>query len=123
MIKIKILCIDDNEEITQLMNKVLVAKGYEFSSTTSGREGLNLIRENNADLIFLDLAMPDFSGVDVIDGLIKDGTIHNYNIIIFTASSFTDTEIAKLIQKGAKKCVRKPVRLDNLLSVIKEFEK
>jgi len=122
VIEIKILLIDDNEDIVQLMNTVLVNAGHEFSYSTSGRKGLNLIRENNADLIFLDLAMPDFSGVDVIDELVKDGTIHNYNIILFTASSFTDTEIVKLIQKGAKKCVRKPVRLDTLLSTIKEFE-
>lgn len=123
MIKIKILCIDDNVEITQLMNKVLVSKGYEFSYTNSGKEGLNLIRENNADLIFLDLAMPDFSGLDILNELVKDGTIKDHNIILFTASSFTDAEIDKLIQKGAKKCLKKPVRVDTLLSTIKEFEK
>lgn len=104
------------------MNKVLTAKGHEFTYCNSGREGLKLIRENNSDLIFLDLAMPDFSGLDIINDLAKDGTIKDRNILLFTASSFTDDEIDALIKKGAKKCVKKPVRLETLLSVIKEFE-
>lgn len=119
----KVLCIDDTEEITTLVDTVLTAKGHEVSICNDGREGLRLIREDNADVILLDLAMPDYSGQDVMDELIKDGTINNYNIIIFTASSMTDSQVDGYIKKGAKFVIRKPVKMDKLLSSIERFNK
>jgi len=119
----KVLCIDDTEEITTLVDTVLTAKGHELSVCDNGREGLRLIREDNADVILLDLAMPEFSGQDVIDELHKDGTINNYNIIIFTASSMNDSQINELVKKGAKLVIRKPVRMKELVSAIERFNK
>ena len=53
----------------------------------NGREGLERIRNDKFDLILLDLAIPDFSGWDVIKSLKQDGFIKSKNIVIFTASS------------------------------------
>jgi len=119
----KVLCIDDTKEITTLVDTVLTAKGHEVSICNGGREGLRLIREDNADVILLDLAMPDFSGQDVMDELIKDGTINNYNIVIFTASSMTDSQVDEYVKKGAKFVIRKPVKMNKLLSAIERFNK
>ena len=53
----------------------------------NGREGLERIRNDKFDLVLLDLAIPDFSGRDVIKSLHQDGFIKSKNIVIFTASS------------------------------------
>ena len=53
----------------------------------NGREGLERIRNDKFDLVLLDLAIPDFSGWDVIKSLHQDGFIKSKNIVIFTASS------------------------------------
>jgi len=58
---LKILAIDDNTDITDLLERVLKAKGYEFSFRSGGEEGLLAIQSNDYDLILLDLAMLEFS--------------------------------------------------------------
>ena len=114
----KILLIDDNETITEMMSKYLTAKGHQCSVANDGRTGLTLITEKKFDVILLDLAMPDFTGVDVIEHLQKNGKIKENKIILFTASSVTDAEIDALIKKGAHSCLKKPVKLAVLLQVI-----
>lgn len=114
----KILLIDDNETITEMMAKYLTAKGHQCSVANDGRTGLALITEKKADVVLLDLAMPEFTGVDVIENLHKSGKIKDHKIILFTASSITDGEIESLIKKGAHSCLKKPVKLATLLQVI-----
>ncbi|WP_166391370.1 response regulator [Candidatus Nitrosotalea sp. TS] len=62
----RILGVDDNTDITKLLNTILSSEGHEFSSVDNGREGLKRMREQSYDLIFLDLSMPGFSGLDVV---------------------------------------------------------
>ncbi|SMH70760.1 response regulator [Candidatus Nitrosotalea okcheonensis] len=114
----KILLIDDNESITEMMSKYLRGKGHECIVTNDGRNGLTLIEQEKFDVILLDLAMPEFTGVDVIDHLYKNGEIGKHKIILFTASSITDEEIQKLIKKGAHSCLKKPVKLEVLLKTM-----
>ena len=114
----KVLLIDDNETITEMMSKYLSAKGHQCSVANDGRTGLTLITEKKFDVVLLDLAMPEFTGVDVVENLQKSGKIKENKIILFTASSITDAEIDVLIQKGAHSCLKKPVKLAVLLQVI-----
>ncbi|MDF2422448.1 MAG: response regulator [Nitrosopumilus sp.] len=119
----KILGIDDNFAINELLDNVLNASGHEFSYVNNGKEGLKLIQENNYDIVLLDLSMPEFTGVEVIDSLNNGGIINKQKIIIFTASSFTDSEIEELLKNGAHSCIRKPIDIDLLLEKIDVLDK
>ena len=119
----KILIIDDSPDITDLLVRVLSAVGHIVSSANNGREGLDLINSGNFDAVFLDIAMPDFSGLDVIDELVKNGKIKNNLIVLFTASSITDAEVANLVRMGVHSCLRKPVQIDTLFAKMNEIEK
>lgn len=120
----RILIIDDSHDITDLLVKVLSTVGHEVVSAESGREGLEMILlsppNGNFDLIFLDIAMPDFSGLDVIDRLVESGKMKENTVVLFTASSITDAEVAELIKKGIHSCLRKPVRIETLFGKIEE---
>ena len=116
----KILGIDDNADINELLNTVLTASGHEYSSVTDGREGVKLIQQNKYDIVLLDIAMPEFSGNDVIEALRKEKLLEKQKIVILTASSVTDKEIEDLLQTGVKKCIRKPLDIDVL---VEELEK
>lgn len=116
----RILIIDDSHEIVELFVKVLTTVGHEVVSSYDGREGLEKIELGRFDLVFLDIAMPDFSGLDVIDGLIKSGKIGQSAVVLFTASSITDAEVAELVKKGVHSCLRKPVRMEALFEKIEE---
>ncbi len=117
----KILAIDDNVDINKLLSTVLKSEGHDFRWVDNGREGLKLIREEKFDAVLLDLAMPEFSGTEVIDTLVKEGIIKKQPIIIFTASSKTDEEIQQLVAKGAHSCIRKPANNQDLLKKLREI--
>lgn len=74
------------------------------------------------DLVILDLAMPEFSGYDVISALEKNNKINDVKIIVLTASSINDKDIDVLINKGVKACIKKPVRLEELIQIISNFK-
>ena len=117
---LKILGIDDNADINDLLNTVLTASGHEYSSVTSGREGVKLIQQNKYDLLLLDIAMPEFSGLDVIEALRKEKLMEKQRIVIVTASAVTEQEIEELLKNGVEKCIRKPLDIDHL---VEELEK
>ena len=119
-----ILAIDDNEDILSLLETVLTSKGHDFTQALNGKDGVKLIEEQNFDAILLDLAMPEFSGIDVIESLEKNGRIKNQKIILFTASSATDKEIDALLKHdGIKLCIRKPADIDLLMNKVEEVAK
>ncbi len=119
-----ILGIDDNEDILKLLDTVLTSKGHNFTQAPNGKDGVKLIEEQNFDAILLDLAMPEFSGIDVIQSLKKSNKIKDQKIILFTASSATDKEIDVLLQyDGIRSCIRKPVDIDILINKVEEVVK
>jgi len=119
-----ILAIDDNEDILNLLDTVLSSKGHDFTQAGNGKDGIKLIEGQKFDAILLDLAMPEFSGVDVIESLKKIGKISYQNIILFTASDATEKEIDVLLKyDGIKACVRKPVDIKFLINKVEEVGK
>ena len=68
----KVLVIDDNKEMTDMLSTYFETQDIEVVVVNDGRQGLEAIRNESLDLILLDLAMPNFSGLDVIDYLDKE---------------------------------------------------
>ena len=118
----KILGIDDNPDIIKYVDLTATGMGHEFSSANNGQDGLKMIQENKYDLVLLDLSMPEFSGIDVIDQLVVDDIIKNQKIVIFTASSSTDSDFDELIRKGVHSYLAKPIDIDILMEKINEIE-
>ena len=115
----KILIVDDNKVITEMVLKYLTVKGFDTVVANGGMEGLNQIKKEKFHTVFLDMSMPDFGGNDVIDALEKENLLKDQRIVIFTASSITTEQVDELIKKdGVDSCVRKPVKLTELLEVI-----
>jgi two-component system, OmpR family, response regulator len=117
----KILAIDDNPDILELLDVVITSHNHEFTSANNGKTGLDLIKNNSFDVVLLDLAMPNFTGSDVVDGLIADDILKNNKIILFTASSITDGLIDELISKGVHSCIRKPVDIEFLIKSLESL--
>jgi two-component system, OmpR family, response regulator len=116
----KVLGIDDNSDINSLLGTVLIASGHEFNSVTDGREGIKLIKNKPYDVVLLDLAMPEFSGFDVLESLKKEGLMETQKIILLTASSITDEEIDSLLKTGVRSYLRKPLDIDVFVERIEQ---
>ncbi len=114
----KILGIDDNEDLLSLCEIALSSDGHEYTGINNGREGLDAIKNEKFDIVLFDLSMPDFSGIEVVDALVKEGLMKKQKVVIFTASSATEKEYAPLLEKGAQSIIKKPLDVDVLLETI-----
>lgn len=117
---LNILIIDDNEQITKMLTTFLELKNHKCQVANDGKHGLELIQENKHDVILLDLAMPEFDGYFVIKALENKNQLKNNKIIVFTASTITQEELDKLVNRGITSYILKPVDIDLLLSKIIE---
>lgn len=116
---VKVLVVDDNKDVTDLLSRYLKSKGIENIATNNPLEGLRRIKEQNYDTVLLDISMPDFSGIDIIHTLEKENILKDQKIVIFSATAFTDSEVQHLLHKeGVQSCIKKPIRLEKLLTAI-----
>jgi len=101
-----------------MLQDVMTQAGHDFKFVNNGRDGLKLIREQKWDAVLLDVAMPNFSGKDVVNELVKDGNIKKQPVILFTAVSLNPEEVDKMIQQGVYSHIKKPIDMKNLLKVL-----
>ena len=94
-------------------------KDIDCKVVNSGQEGLERIRNENFDLILLDLAMPEFSGKDVIQSFTRDQLIQK-NVVIFAASSDPPV-LEQMKNTGVKEIFKKPFSLDDLIKLIERY--
>ena len=114
----KILGIDDNEDLLSLCEITLTSEGHEYTGINNGKEGVQAIKDKKFDLLLLDLSMPEFSGMDVIDALVKEGIMNKQKVVIFTATSPTKEEIEVFLKKGAHSVFKKPFDPDDLAKFV-----
>ena len=117
----KVLLIDDNQQITKMLTTFLHLKGHECVATNDGKSGIEVLKNENFDAVLLDLAMPEFSGYDVIDVLEKDKELEKNKIIVFTASTISQTELDNLVNRGVHSYLLKPSDLDTLTERLDEI--
>ena len=116
----KVCVIDDNKSITGMIGKLLKMKGHESTIINDGRAGLSVLENENFDVVVLDIAMPEFSGIDVIESLNKSGKIKDHKICILTASSSGAESFEELKSKGVKETLKKPIDLNSLTTILEK---
>ncbi|MFZ4591279.1 MAG: response regulator [Ignavibacteria bacterium] len=115
--KEKILIVDDETDIIELISFNLIKEGYRTSTATSGEEALSILKTESFDLMLLDLMLPGIDGFDLCR-IIKSDTKFDLPIIMLTARS---TEIDKVagLEIGADYYITKPFSIRELLAVVK----
>ena len=111
----KILMIDDDPNILQLLQLYLVKEGYVVSSATRGDEGLALLKKSPPQLVLLDVMMPGMDGWQVCRAIRQDS---NVPIIMLTAKDETFDKVLGL-ELGADDYVSKPFEPKELVARIK----
>ena len=114
----KILIVDDEDHIRELLKFNLEKNGYVVYMANDGLNGLKLAREKQVDLILLDLMLPGMDGVEVCKEIRRDNIISNVPIIMLTAKS---EEIDKILglELGADDYITKPFSIRELSARIK----
>lgn len=114
----KILHIDDNATFTEVLSKLLELHDHTCDVSNDGKEALQMALTNKYDAIILDLDMPEFTGNDFIDELVKIGIISSQNIIVLTGLLPSEEEVQDMISKGVKICVEKPISIEKLNDIL-----
>lgn len=114
----KILLIDDELHIIELLKYNLEINGYKVFYALSGKEGLKLAIDKKPDLILLDVMLPEMDGFDVCKEIKKNETISNIPIIMLTAKSEEFDKILGL-ELGADDYITKPFSVRELLARVK----
>jgi DNA-binding response OmpR family regulator len=82
---VRIVCIEDDPQIIELVRTILGRKGYQVIGATGGQEGLTLVQVQHPDLILLDLMMPDLDGWEVYRRLKEDPLLAPVPVMVVTA--------------------------------------
>lgn len=114
---IKILVIDDDIAIIELISTLLKTHGFDVITTNSGLEGVQLAREKNPGVVLLDLMMPDLDGWQVCKEV---RTFSNVPILILSAINDPDM-VANVLDIGADDFLVKPVSSDMLVARIRKM--
>ena len=118
--KIKILIVDDEPDILEILKLNLQSEGYKVSTAENGKKALKKVDKINPDLIVLDLMMPIMDGIETCERLRLDSRYKNTLIIFLTARSEDYSQIAAL-DVGADDYITKPVKPRVFLSKIKSL--
>ena len=97
----KILFIEDESALQQILKDILTKKGYEMISALDGEVGLKLAKEKKPDLILLDLILPKLHGLQVLKNLKEDEVTKDIPVVILTNLEQID-DINKALELGAK---------------------
>ena len=114
----RILVVDDEEEIVELLRRFLERKNHSVDVAFDGAEALKLIKEDRYDIIFLDEDMPPgLTGLEVVEH-IKKNNIKSKTVIL-TGYPYIDEKFSKRI--GADEFLKKPVALNEIERIIKKY--
>ena len=116
--KKKVLIVDDDEEIVELMVDVLVRDGrFDVRTASSGYEAGIITQQFNPDTIILDYMLPDVNG-NVVCQTIKSDPAFANTMIIIVSGVVNEGEIQDLLNSGAEKFMRKPFNISDLVDNI-----
>lgn len=112
----KILIVDDERSIRNTLKDILEVESYQVDVVESGIEALELIKENNYDVVFSDIKMPQMDGVELLQKI----KVNNPETPIIMISGHGTIETAvDCIKKGAYDFIEKPIDLNRLLIVVR----
>ena len=116
--KPRILLVDDEPMNVALLEAMMVSRGYEAIPATNGIDALDLIRQENIDLVLLDIMMPEMDGFEVCRRIKEDERLRDLPIIMLTAL-YSKQDRIKGIEAGAEDFISKPFDQGEVFARIK----
>ena len=118
--KAKILVVDDNDMNLEVFAALLEDTKIRVTTVESGRECIEILRENAFDLIFLDQMMPGMSGVQTLEGIRRDHLADDTKVIALTADAIVGAK-ENYIREGFSDYLSKPVMYEALEELLIKY--
>lgn len=112
---LRVMVVDDDEDINHLIRLRLASRGYTAMSATNGADALALIEKEKPDLVFLDIAMPGMSGLQVLEQV----RAQNLDVAVIMTTAFSSLEMAiDALRRGADDYLQKPFEAQDFWAVM-----
>jgi DNA-binding response OmpR family regulator len=118
--KTKILLVDDEPDVLEILSKKLQAAGFLTVTAADGNQGLKKTREEKPDLVLLDIMMPNKDGFTMLRDLQSETDLRRIPVIMVSAKSEADS-LFEGRDLGATDYLIKPIDFDELLRYIKKY--
>ena len=116
----RLVYIEDEEEMIDLVRLILVRRGFTVIGATGGRQGLDLVRRETPDLVLLDLMMPDMDGWDVYQQMKADERTRDIPVIVVTAKAQSIDKVLGLTIAKVEDYISKPFSPQELLDSVEK---
>jgi len=116
----KVVYIEDEPEMIDLVRLILSRKGYEVIGANGGREGLDTIRQKLPDLVLLDLMMPDMDGWDVYQQMKSVEATRDIPVIVITAKAQSIDKVLGLHIAKVDDYISKPFSPQELVESVEK---
>ncbi|MFM8282349.1 MAG: response regulator [Planctomycetaceae bacterium] len=114
----RVLVVDDEDDLLELLRYNITREGYQVTCVASGEEALRSVRRNAPDLIVLDVMLPSIDGLEVCRRLKSESKTRDIPIIMLTAKS-EESDIVAGLEHGADDYISKPFSPRVLLARVK----
>ena len=115
-----ILIVEDNEKNLKLVRDVLQFKGYKTIEAMTGTEGVRLAREQNPDLVLMDIQLPDIDGITALGQLRADPKTAKMKVVAVSASVMPDDQ-QRIVASGFDAYVTKPINVKSFVETVEQF--
>lgn len=115
----KVLVIDDDAMNLRMAVRILKMEELDTAIAKSGAEGIAYLKENEVDLVLLDIEMPQMNGYETLENIRQDDSIASTKVMFLTGTVEEDT-IKKAEELKALGCIKKPFVPQTFLEEIKK---
>jgi len=117
----RVVCIEDEPEMIDLVRLILGNKGFEVIGANGGVEGLETVRREHPDLVLLDLMMPDMDGWEVYQQMKADADLREIPVIVVTAKAQSIDKVLGLHIAKVDDYITKPFGPQELLESVEKI--
>jgi len=112
-----VLVVDDEPQITEIIEAFLSNSGYEVHVTNVASEGLRLAKQLKPDVILLDIMMPDIDGYSLCNDLKADNDTSSIPVVFLTGKDRND-DMGRSFKAGGDMFIKKPFSCERLLEIL-----
>ncbi len=117
---LKILIVDDEEVVAEVLGKLIEVNGHKVAVTHEGKQALEAYQKEKFDIVFTDISMPEMDGIDLTHKLLE--LDRDVKIVAITGHVGPE-EVEKVLNAGAKAFMKKPFSKKDIDQAIKEIIK
>jgi two-component system chemotaxis response regulator CheY len=116
----RVLIVDDSAVLRKVVARALSVAGLELTAVYQAENGaaaLQVLAENQVDLVFADINMPEMSGIEMVERLSRDGMLEKLAVVMVSSVRTTE-QIERLQQLGVRGYLTKPFKPEQLREVL-----